>query len=122
MANIGNNKEAEDEKIVKDESKSNEALLLTENYFYKTYKIASSGQKNEDQSFFVKIKKYAGTKRKKILNVEYYRELLFKSIPILSWLPKYNLKSNLFPDLIAGNTVGIMNIPQGYLAHFSLIW
>jgi MFS superfamily sulfate permease-like transporter len=39
--------------------------------------------------------------------------LLRRHIPILSWLPAYNVKNYLVPDILAGVTVGIMNIPQG---------
>jgi MFS superfamily sulfate permease-like transporter len=39
--------------------------------------------------------------------------LLRRHVPILSWLPAYNIKSFLVSDIIAGMTVGIMNIPQG---------
>lgn len=34
-------------------------------------------------------------------------------IPILEWLPNYNIKQNLHGDIIAGLTVGIMHVPQG---------
>uniref|UniRef100_A0A0K0FZM7 Sulfate_transp domain-containing protein n=1 Tax=Strongyloides venezuelensis TaxID=75913 RepID=A0A0K0FZM7_STRVS len=34
-------------------------------------------------------------------------------IPILEWLPNYNVKQNLHGDIIAGLTVGIMHVPQG---------
>lgn len=34
-------------------------------------------------------------------------------IPILSWLPKYNWKTDLAYDATAGFTVAVMNIPQG---------
>ena len=34
-------------------------------------------------------------------------------LPILSWLPKYNVKQNLKADVIGGMTVGIVLIPQG---------
>ncbi|GLV36702.1 prestin [Carabus blaptoides fortunei] len=33
--------------------------------------------------------------------------------PILQWLPEYNCKTDLLPDIIAGITVAIMHIPQG---------
>jgi MFS superfamily sulfate permease-like transporter len=39
-------------------------------------------------------------------------QLLKRRVPILSWLPAYKLKSFLVPDILAGVTVGIMNIPQ----------
>ncbi|CAL8126472.1 unnamed protein product [Orchesella dallaii] len=38
---------------------------------------------------------------------------IFTLIPILSWLPKYNWKSDLAYDMAAGFTVGVMHIPQG---------
>lgn len=39
--------------------------------------------------------------------------ILRSMIPILSWLPRYNVKQDLISDLISGFTVGIMHIPQG---------
>ncbi|GAV09783.1 hypothetical protein RvY_19267-2 [Ramazzottius varieornatus] len=35
------------------------------------------------------------------------------TFPILGWLRHYDVKQNLLKDVIAGFTVGIMNIPQG---------
>ncbi|EYC23116.1 hypothetical protein Y032_0016g3130 [Ancylostoma ceylanicum] len=40
-------------------------------------------------------------------------------LPILKWLPRYNIKQNLINDIIGGLTVGIMHIPQG-MAYSSL--
>ncbi|VDM28781.1 unnamed protein product [Toxocara canis] len=40
-------------------------------------------------------------------------------IPILRWLPKYNIRQNLVHDIVGGLTVGIMNVPQG-MAYASL--
>uniref|UniRef100_A0A9J2PEZ2 STAS domain-containing protein n=1 Tax=Ascaris lumbricoides TaxID=6252 RepID=A0A9J2PEZ2_ASCLU len=40
-------------------------------------------------------------------------------IPILKWLPKYNIRQNLIHDIVGGLTVGIMNVPQG-MAYASL--
>ncbi|VDP16408.1 unnamed protein product [Heligmosomoides polygyrus] len=34
-------------------------------------------------------------------------------LPILNWLPRYELKTNLLHDVIGGLTVGIMHVPQG---------
>ncbi|KAF5308663.1 hypothetical protein FQR65_LT06124 [Abscondita terminalis] len=39
--------------------------------------------------------------------------ILFRTIPILEWLPKYNWRNDIAGDLIAGFTVAIMHIPQG---------
>uniref|UniRef100_A0A914QAL3 STAS domain-containing protein n=1 Tax=Panagrolaimus davidi TaxID=227884 RepID=A0A914QAL3_9BILA len=33
--------------------------------------------------------------------------------PILQWLPKYSIRDNLFGDIIAGITVGVLHVPQG---------
>jgi len=39
---------------------------------------------------------------------------IVRFIPILDWLPKYNWKEDLTKDLIAGFTVAVMQIPQGF--------
>ncbi|KAB0802494.1 hypothetical protein PPYR_04680 [Photinus pyralis] len=39
--------------------------------------------------------------------------ILFKTVPVLKWLPKYRWKENILGDLIAGFTIAIMQIPQG---------
>jgi len=38
---------------------------------------------------------------------------LVKRFPIVGWIPKYNLKTDLIPDFFSGFTVGVMNIAQG---------
>ena len=40
------------------------------------------------------------------------KKQLFKKVPILGWLPKYNVQTGV-SDLIAGITVGLTIIPQG---------
>ena len=40
------------------------------------------------------------------------KKQLYKKVPILEWLPKYNLEKGV-ADLIAGVTVGLTVIPQG---------
>lgn len=43
----------------------------------------------------------------------FYKNFLFKRIPIIQWLfLKYNFKSDFLGDIIAGFTVGIMTLPQ----------
>ncbi|CAG0893743.1 unnamed protein product [Darwinula stevensoni] len=39
--------------------------------------------------------------------------MLYSLFPILYWLPRYKVKQDLLPDIIAGCTVAIMHIPQG---------
>jgi hypothetical protein len=34
-------------------------------------------------------------------------------VPILEWLPRYEWRVNIIPDLVAGVTVGVMHVPQG---------
>ncbi|OQV23680.1 Solute carrier family 26 member 6 [Hypsibius exemplaris] len=41
-----------------------------------------------------------------------YRTLV-NWIPFIGWIQKYDVKSNLFTDTVAGITVGVMNVPQG---------
>lgn len=39
--------------------------------------------------------------------------LLFRHLPILSWLPKYKAKENLLCDVISGVSAGTIQVPQG---------
>uniref|UniRef100_K7G6T9 Solute carrier family 26 member 6 n=1 Tax=Pelodiscus sinensis TaxID=13735 RepID=K7G6T9_PELSI len=41
------------------------------------------------------------------------KALLFRFLPILSWLPRYPVRDWLFGDIISGFSVGIMHLPQG---------
>lgn len=41
--------------------------------------------------------------------------------PVLNWLPKYSIKSDLPGDLISGLTVAVMHIPQGEYIFLSTI-
>ncbi|XP_066017113.1 prestin isoform X1 [Pocillopora verrucosa] len=38
---------------------------------------------------------------------------LARLMPIIRWLPKYNIKEDLFPDANGGVTLAVMHIPQG---------
>ena len=42
-----------------------------------------------------------------------FKRLFLSLFPIINWLPKYQLKSDLLPDFIAGITISILHIPQG---------
>ena len=55
------------------------------------------------QGFFANLKCSRSTLLGFILSV----------LPVLKWLPKYNVKKDLVRDLAGGLTVGIMQIPQG---------
>lgn len=41
------------------------------------------------------------------------KKLFLSIFPIFSWLPKYNVRSDLAGDVVSGCTVAIMHIPQG---------
>uniref|UniRef100_A0A673WEL1 Solute carrier family 26 member 9 n=1 Tax=Salmo trutta TaxID=8032 RepID=A0A673WEL1_SALTR len=41
------------------------------------------------------------------------KSLLFRHLPILSWLPKYKVKENLLCDVISGVSAGTIQVPQG---------
>ena len=63
---------------------------------------------NEDKSCREKVQSLKPEiSGEKILNA------LLSFVPLLSWLPKYKLRTNLLSDTAAGLTVGVMNIPQG---------
>ena len=42
-----------------------------------------------------------------------FRNTVYSLLPIIEWLPKYELRKDLPADIAAGLTLGIMNIPQG---------
>ncbi|XP_048345711.1 solute carrier family 26 member 6 isoform X2 [Sphaerodactylus townsendi] len=41
------------------------------------------------------------------------KSLLYRLLPILTWLPRYPVKEWLLKDIISGFSVGIMHLPQG---------
>ena len=41
-----------------------------------------------------------------------WKTFFLSFLPIVSWLPKYNWKTNFINDLVAGFTVAVMHIPQ----------
>lgn len=68
---------------------------------------------NNSMSSRNKLKLYLKEKRKKLSAPGFFKKFLLRKIPIIEWLPKYDFKSNLLADLVSGNIVGVMNIPQG---------
>lgn len=44
-----------------------------------------------------------------------------RMLPILKWLPEYNVKENLLDDIVGGLTVGVMHIPQGRIIFLFII-
>ncbi|KAM8862943.1 LOW QUALITY PROTEIN: solute carrier family 26 member 9-like [Spinachia spinachia] len=57
----------------------------------------------------------AGEKVRKLFRCSVLRlkGLLFRHLPILSWLPKYKVKENLLCDVISGVSAGTIQVPQG---------
>ena len=45
-------------------------------------------------------------------NLSCFKKVLVQRLPILTWLPKYQLEASV-SDIIAGVTVGLTVIPQG---------
>lgn len=69
-------------------------------------------QENDYSKFKSCVSSYKKKLVKKAKEPATYKNILLERIPILNWLPKY--KPNfLLPDIVAGLTCGIMNIPQG---------
>ncbi|XP_066528454.1 solute carrier family 26 member 9-like [Hoplias malabaricus] len=56
-----------------------------------------------------------GDKVKKVFRCSSGRlkSLLFRHLPILSWLPKFNFRQNLLTDVISGVSAGTIQVPQG---------
>ena len=40
------------------------------------------------------------------------KDFVLNQIPLLRWLPKYDLKANLIGDLMAGFTISVLHLPQ----------
>nr|XP_019964429.1 PREDICTED: solute carrier family 26 member 9 [Paralichthys olivaceus] len=69
-----------------------------------------------DREFDKKNRQFpVGEKVKKLFrcSVSRLRGLLFRHLPVLSWLPKYKAKDNLLCDVISGVSAGTIQVPQG---------
>ena len=42
-------------------------------------------------------------------------------VPILNWLPRYNIRDDMFGDILSGITTAIMRIPQGTKSNKTII-
>ncbi|KAF7662095.1 hypothetical protein LDENG_00245240 [Lucifuga dentata] len=69
-----------------------------------------------DREFDKKSRQFPiGEKVKKLFrcSVSRLKGLLFRHLPVLSWLPKYKAKENLLCDVISGVSAGTIQVPQG---------
>ncbi|XP_028437790.1 solute carrier family 26 member 9 [Perca flavescens] len=69
-----------------------------------------------DREFDKKSRQFPiGEKVKKLFRCSVLRlkGLLFRHLPVLSWLPKYKVKDNLLCDVISGVSAGTIQVPQG---------
>ncbi|XP_068199271.1 solute carrier family 26 member 9-like [Antennarius striatus] len=69
-----------------------------------------------DKEFDKKSRQFpVGEKVKKLFrcSVSRLRGLLFRHLPVLSWLPRYKVKENLLCDVISGVSAGTIQVPQG---------
>ncbi|XP_068598912.1 solute carrier family 26 member 9-like [Brachionichthys hirsutus] len=69
-----------------------------------------------DKEFDKKARQFpVGEKVKKLFrcSVSRLRGLLLRHLPVLSWLPRYNVKENLLCDVISGVSAGTIQVPQG---------
>jgi hypothetical protein len=79
----------------------NDDEIFTEKSYSELYSIKPVESENILIGTFHYIKKYYKPSGQCATNY------LLKRIPILEWLPKYNVKEDLIADLIAGTTVTI---------------
>ncbi|XP_064156332.1 solute carrier family 26 member 9-like [Anguilla rostrata] len=69
-----------------------------------------------DEEFDKKSRSFpVGEKVKKFFRCSQARlkSLLFRHLPVLTWLPKYKVKQNLLFDAISGVSAGTIQVPQG---------
>nr|7V73_A Chain A, Prestin [Homo sapiens]7V74_A Chain A, prestin [Homo sapiens]7V75_A Chain A, prestin [Homo sapiens] len=97
-----------------DHAEENEILAATQRYVVER-PVYSQELLEEELEKKDRVPKTLGDKLKKSFRCspKKAKNLLLSFFPILEWLPKYNLKEWLLGDLIAGLTVGSLQIPQG---------
>lgn len=80
--------------------------VLTAKYLESTYQYNDYNSDNIFKGSMNYVKKYYKPSR------SCCQSFLFKRIPFIEWISKYDLKQNLLKDLIGGLTVGIVQVPQ----------
>ncbi len=93
-------------------SSGNATKLRQRADFYDTKHLLAKHNRRKREFLKDKAKQWKESCVRNLKNKEFYVETAKKRLPILKWLPKYNLRTHLPSDVISGLTVGIMNIPQ----------
>jgi len=62
----------------------------------------------DDDKLIINAKNYL--KKHFTPNKKCFLSILLKKVPIINWLPTYNLKQDIVKDIFAGFTVGIIQI------------
>jgi len=81
--------------------------VYTQIEFNERYNFTEDKSKNVQQWLHDLVHKYC------TLSGPCVKKLLLSFFPFIGIMGKYNLRQDLFSDIIAGLTVGIMHIPQG---------
>jgi len=75
-----------------------------------TLRSSSSPPSPPGSSFFGELKQEATYR---LATRAGWKNTVFTLFPVLTWVPEYQISSNLRGDLMAGLTVGVMIVPQG---------
>ena len=68
---------------------------------------------SSSKSIYTNFKEKCSKLKTSLKSRAFYKNFILQRMPILSWLfLGYNFRSNLVNDIVAGFTVGIMNLPQ----------
>ena len=87
----------------------NENASNQNNHAQRIFKIEKSEKRNLKEW----VNNLKSTTLDKLKEENFFKKQFFKRFPIAGWISKYNIKTDLMPDLFSGFTVGIMNIAQG---------
>jgi hypothetical protein len=103
-----------------DTDRPDEQLTILEDEIPRSHQlqsfVAQYGVDEKQLSSFDHIKHHA-KKQYDSLTFLYCLNVFLDKIPLLRCLKEYNIKKDLFGDIIAGITVAIMHIPQGRKKH-----
>jgi len=76
---------------------------------------------NEPQMSSIDRAKGYVKKKFSSLTFECCSNAFLNKIPLIRYLKEYNIRKNLFGDIISGITVAIMHIPQGKIKRLSIV-